>query len=59
MITKKKTQISGYVDFDVPHKIQIIQNERNAKLLREGKQRLRMDDLYNEAIIKFLKSEGL
>ena len=59
MITKKKTQISGFVNFDVPHKIQIIQFKRNAKLLEQGKDKLTMSDILNEACMALIKKEGV
>jgi hypothetical protein len=59
MITKKKTQISGFVNFDIPQKIQIIQAKRNAKLLEQGKTKLTMSDIINEAILALIKKEGV
>ena len=57
MINKKKTQISGFVDSDLPHKIQIIQAKRNAQRLEQGKDKLTMSDIINEAIISLIKRE--
>ena len=59
MIPKKKVQISGHVDFDIPQKIQIIQARRNAVLIAEGKPYLKMEDLYNEALIALIKKEKI
>jgi hypothetical protein len=59
MTIKKKTQISGFVNFDIPQKIQIIQSKRNAKLLEQGKDKLTMSDIINEAILALIKKEGV
>jgi hypothetical protein len=59
MITKKKTQISGFVNFDIPQKIQIIQSKRNAVLLEQGKTKLTMSDIINEACMALIKKEGV
>lgn len=56
MITKKKTQISAFVNYDLPQKIQVMQAKRNAERIEQGKDKLTMSDIINEALIKYFKS---